>query len=86
LRVVILLTDGASNLDVNGNSGSNYCVGALYDTAVTARENNVTVYTIGFGYDVNDAELINIALQTGGQYYFAPDQATLEYIYRHIGQ
>ena len=74
MRVAILMTDGQSN------TGDSY-TGASY-----ARNHNVTVYTIGFGTGVNADELINIALVTGGTYYYAPDSDTLAYIYRHIGQ
>ncbi|MFA5105987.1 MAG: VWA domain-containing protein [Candidatus Micrarchaeia archaeon] len=74
VRVAILLTDGVSNY---GNS---------VDGAVYARNNNVTVYTIGLGNDVDDTELTNIALLTNGKYYKAPDAATLLQIYSNIGQ
>ena len=74
VRVAILLTDGQGN------------VGTSINGAVYARQNNVVVYTIGFGGDVNAVELTNIALLTGGKYYFAPDEETLRYIYQHIGQ
>ncbi|HQT45241.1 MAG TPA: VWA domain-containing protein, partial [Candidatus Micrarchaeota archaeon] len=74
VKVAVLLTDGQSN---SGDSVN----GAVY-----ARDNNVTVYTIGLGNDVDPVELTNIALLTYGKYYFAPDAATLNYIYTHIGQ
>ena len=83
-RVIILLTDGIEN---EGNA--NVCVSAyayLFFNAAQAWRDNTTVYTIGFGDDVNQQELIDIALITGGKYYFAPDEATLRYIYQHIGQ
>jgi|GEM_PF-1431512 len=73
-KVIILLTDGASN------SGSSI------NGAVLARKNNVTVYTIGFGSNVNDTELMNIALLTYGDYYFAPNAATLTQIFLNIGK
>lgn len=74
VRVAVLLTDGQGNV---GNS----VTGATY-----ARQNNVTVYTIGFGDDVNVTELENIALLTNGAAYFAYDYETLAYIFQHIGQ
>jgi|GEM_PF-3217379 len=73
-KVIVLLTDGVGN------------VGDSVDGAVTCRENNITVYTIGFGTDVDDTELLNIALLTYGEYYFAPDTETLERIFRSIGR
>ena len=56
--------------------------------AVYARDNHVTVYTIGFGNagDIDPVELTNMALLTGGKYYYAPDAATLMYIYQNIGE
>jgi len=73
-KVIVLLTDGQSNV---GNS---------IDGATYARENDVVVYTIGFGDGVDETELTNIALLTHGEYYYAPDADTLVYIYEHIGQ
>jgi len=73
-RFMVLLSDGQSNV---GNSTS----GAAY-----ARNNNITVYTIGLGDNADATELTNVALLTYGKYYFAPDAATLLYIYQHIGQ
>ncbi len=73
-RIIIMLTDGMSN------SGSSI------NGAVLARNNNVTVYTIGFGGDVNDTELTNVALLTYGDYYFAPNAETLTQIFLNIGK
>jgi hypothetical protein len=73
-RVIILLTDGT------GNSGDSI------SGAVFARNNNVTVYTIGLGSDVDDTELTNIALLTYGDYYFAPNAETLTQIFMSIGK
>ncbi len=84
-RVIILLTDGISNYNAAGQSitdpASSDNAGALY-----CRNNNVTVYTIGLGTDVSDTELTNIALLTGGEYYFAPNVATLTSIFENIGK
>lgn len=73
-KAIILLTDGVSN------------VGDSINGAVFARDNNVTVYTIGLGNDVNSTELTNIALLTYGKYYFAPDAAALQAIFQSIGR
>jgi hypothetical protein len=70
----VLLTDGVSNAG-NSVTGAVYC-----------RDRNVTVYTIGFGNDVDDTELTNIALLTHGEYYFAPNAETLMDIFRNIGK
>ncbi len=73
-KVAVLLTDGVENVG-NAIDGAEYC-----------RANNVTVYTIGIGGDVNDTELTDIALLTYGNYYFAPNAATLTAIFDSIGR
>lgn len=73
-KIIVLLTDGISNVG-NSVTGAVYC-----------RDRNITVYTIGFGYDVNDVELTNIALLTYGEYYFAPNVETLTAIFQNIGK
>jgi len=73
-RVIVLLTDGQGNV---GNS---------IDGAVYCRDRNITVYTIGFGDDVDDVELTNIALLTNGNYYYAPNAETLNDIFMNIGK
>lgn len=73
-KVIILLTDGRSN---SGDS---------VDGAVYCRDRNITVYTIGFGSDVDSTELTNIALLTYGQYYYAPDEETLNEIFNSLGR
>lgn len=73
-KVIVLLTDGQANV---GNS---------IDGAVYCRDRNITVYTIGFGTDVDETELTNIALLTHGDYYFAPNVQTLTAIFQNIGK
>ena len=73
-KVIILLTDGIST---SGDS----VTGAVY-----CRDRNITVYTIGLGYDVDEVELTNIALLTHGDYYFAPNAETLTNIFESIGR
>lgn len=82
-RVIVLLTDGVGNYGKSGSSCGTECsvAGAVY-----CRDRNVTVYTIGFGSDVNDVELTNIAMLTNGEYYFAPNAATLTDIFLNIGK
>ncbi|MCX6774305.1 MAG: VWA domain-containing protein [Candidatus Micrarchaeota archaeon] len=73
-KIIILLTDGVGNVG-DSIAGAVYC-----------RDRNVTVYTIGFGNDVDEVELTNIALLTYGDYYFAPNAETLTEIFRNIGK
>ncbi len=88
-KVVVLLTDGQSNYCTGSTSctqGGSQCIGCDVQGATTCRDGNVTVYTIGFGSDVDDTELTNVALITGGNYYFAPNVATLTSIFQNIGR
>ncbi len=73
-KVIVLLTDGVSNYG-DSVTGSVYC-----------RDRNITVFTIGFGSDVDATELTNIALLTYGKYYFAPDAETLSNVFQSIGR
>jgi hypothetical protein len=75
VRVMIFMTDGEDTV------GSDPIAGAVY-----ARENDVKIYTIGFGTDSDTVTLTNIAYLTQGIYYYAPDYETLLYIYQHIGE
>ena len=57
LKYIIMLTDGDGD----------------YDSKLTSQavQNNVTIYTVGLGSDVDELLLTNIASQTGGKYYNA---------------
>jgi hypothetical protein len=88
-KVVVLLTDGMANYCTGSNSctqGSTECMGCDVEGAAACRADNVTVYTIGFGSDVDSTELTNIAYITNGEYYFAPNVATLTDIFQSIGR
>jgi hypothetical protein len=76
VRVEVLLTDGQNNVEPPTTT----------DASADARNNYATIYTIGFGDSVDPVELTNIALLTGGKYYYAPDAATLTCIFQHIGE
>ncbi len=73
-RTIILASDGPGN------------VGDEYGSAADARAAYVIIYTVGIGNSAITAELTNIALITGGKYYYAPDYTTLSCIMQHIGE
>lgn len=73
-RTIILASDGPGN------------VGDHYASAATARNNFITIYTVGIGDSAISAELTNIAYMTGGRYYYAPDYSVLSCIFQHIGE
>ncbi len=72
IRFQVLLSDGQST---EGNSLA---------AAQTAAAEGIKIYTIGFGGDVDETELQNIANATDGNYYFAEDANTLMDIYNLI--
>jgi hypothetical protein len=75
-KVVILLTDGKPNVNEYntyvGNNASD-AIGWALDRAQAAKDQNMTVYTIGVGGDVNADMLIDMASQP--EYYFFADNA-----------
>lgn len=75
LKFQILMGDGLTNTGANSSTA-----------AITAANNGIIIYTIGFGEDADAAELTNIANLTGGQYYFAADQNALSSVYQLIAQ
>ncbi len=104
---MILLTDGVLNRWDNPCDGSHYlgqscspssCVTCVDEMITEAQIQNVTVFTIGLGYDVVDEEFTaygdshytgmklmeRIAHLTNGQSYFAPTSEELEEIFEWI--
>ncbi|GEM_PF-4475985 len=61
-KFMVLLSDG-------GTTGGASPIAAAAD----ANANGITIFTIGFGTTVNQAELQSIANQTGGLYFYADD-------------
>jgi hypothetical protein len=67
VRALIFISDGRDTSSVEAVS-----------TAIqTALDLRVRLYPIGFGENVNTAVLLQMAQETGGHYYAAPDVATL---------
>ena len=72
-RAVVVIADGRDNssfIDLN----------EIIDQAL---EEGVPVFTIGLG-DVNAENMQQLADETGGQYYYAPDEGDLDAIYDQI--
>jgi Ca-activated chloride channel family protein len=78
-KIVILLTDGQSNVGVDLDNAIKY-----------ANEKKITVHTIGIGTVVeevlpmDEGSLMNIANKTSGIYYRAGNATELAYIYRNL--
>ncbi|HLC92759.1 MAG TPA: VWA domain-containing protein [archaeon] len=73
IKFQVLLTDGVSNSYAQTISAAN-----------TAAASGITIYTIGFGGDVNPTELQDVADATGGEYYFASDLNALQSVFALI--
>jgi len=73
---VLALTDGQENESSNSKQ----------DVIDLANQAGVPVYTIGLGGNVNTDDLQDIADQTGGRFFQAPNSSDLETIYQEISQ
>ncbi len=73
---VLALTDGRENSSSNSKQ----------DAIDLANQVGVPVYTIGLGGNVNAGDLQEVANQTGGQFFRAPNSSDLEAIYEEISQ
>lgn len=91
-KVMVLMTDGLPNQYYNETTGScsigEYSVPKSKEYAIQmaqrAGENNIIIYSIGFGSDADTALLQDIAAITGGAYYYAPTGNQLKEIYEAI--
>ncbi|MFN0018760.1 MAG: VWA domain-containing protein [Pirellulaceae bacterium] len=72
-RAMIVLTDGVENT-------SPYAIDVINSQVAQ----DIRIYTIGFGTDVDGAALAQIAALRGGTYYFAPNGAALAQIYAEL--
>ena len=72
IKYVILLTDGVGD----------------YDSSLTrkAKEQNIVVYTIGLGYDIDEELLRTIAEETGGKYYHASSSEDLYDVFNQTSE
>lgn len=76
-KIMIVLTDGNTN-EGTDQEGLN--------AILFANANDITIYAIGLGINLNEQILQNIALSTGGKYYNAPTSSDLAGIYNSIAQ
>jgi hypothetical protein len=72
-KTLVFLTDGFRT------AGNDPIPSAQYAATM-----NIVIYTVSFGANFNQSELIAIANATGGKHYHAPDPATLNAIFREI--
>jgi len=85
-KVFILLTDGQANATTTkGSAPTQEAEATALAVAKSAHDaNEITIYTIGLGTDVNSKFLTQIATTTGGKYFFAPSSNDLHGIYEEI--
>ena len=68
---IILMTDGIDNVGYH----------SMIAEAERAAANNTTIFTVGFGSDIDDGVLRQIANITGGEYHFAPNATVLKNVF-----
>ena len=68
---IVLVTDGIDDVGYH----------SMIAEAERAAANNTTIFTVGFGSDIDDRVLRQIANITGGEYYFAPNATVLKNIF-----
>jgi VWFA-related protein len=79
-RAVVLLTDGWDE-GPGGNPGS---VVTFDDVVVLARQENVPIYTVGLGGQVDQKTLARLATLTSGSFSATSDPAGLSPLFQHI--
>lgn len=82
LKVMITLTDGVANRPEQSGD-STYAETVARNEAELAKQNGISMYTIGLGKDINANFLSNIASSTD-EFYLAPTTETLTNIYSQI--
>jgi len=80
IKAIIFLSDGRANHPIDEDTAKTYA----RQQAEAAAEDNIRIYTIGFGYDADEDLLQYIADTSGGEYFFAPTSSVLESVYLTI--
>jgi Mg-chelatase subunit ChlD len=94
-KIIVFLTDGDVTRPVNpatGEADREYAANYALEAASRAKEDNVTIYTIGFGdffsgessEVVRDVDLIKNLASDESSYFTAPTIADLEEVYKKI--
>ncbi|MBI2673892.1 MAG: VWA domain-containing protein [Candidatus Zambryskibacteria bacterium] len=81
-KALVLLTDGVPNLPTKSGAG-NYPETYAMESAALARQESISIYTIGLGKDVNK-NLLRALATTTAEAYFAPSAEELDGIYKQI--
>jgi hypothetical protein len=67
-KIIVLMSDGAANTACGGGTPKQ---NAINSAAIAHNNYNITVYSIGFGADVDQITLTNIAIAGNGSYYYS---------------
>lgn len=78
-RAIIALTDGWTYDDLYKQS-----IEKFQDVVAYAKQEGIPVYTIGLGSSIDESMLQDLATQTNGLYFYAPDSSQLKKIYDTI--
>jgi|GEM_PF-5958745 len=84
-RVMVLLSDGYPTYPGDGRTYSVVGADGARAQAQIARSNNVTIFTIGLGVEIDPGLLTDIAGDPAN-YYYAPTSADLQGIYKEIAK
>jgi len=81
-KSLVVMSDGEANIQC-AQQGNGYAKQDAIDAAQDACSQDIRVYTIGFGEDVDEPTLQSMACN-GGSYHSAVDTAELENVYKEI--
>lgn len=81
-KAVVLLSDG---MDDDG-SGKPLSKHKIRDVLTLARQTSVPIYVIGLGTELDEAVLQQVAGESGGLYFNAPQASELKQLYAQIGE
>ncbi|MCX6777359.1 MAG: hypothetical protein NT157_00560, partial [Candidatus Micrarchaeota archaeon] len=88
LRAIVVMSDGLANVKCNATNGLNASEDAIQAACNAYSYENITVYTVGFGVDVDEPTLQAMADPTcgHGKYFRSVNTSDLEDIYRRIAE
>ena len=87
-KIIVALTDGVANRPVDPKNSKNEKYAETYTAGVVkeAQANDIQVYAIGLGKDINDAFLRNNVATDAAHYFNAPTAEDLQNIYKNISE
>ncbi len=74
-KIILLLTDGMATAGIDP-----------IQATMTAKQNDITIFTVGYGYDADANTLNTIASMTGGKYFQAQSGQDLNSVFNNIAK